>query len=65
MYFKGSAEKCAMFEVSIFGKASDEAYDELTAEICAISEKYLKVPAERTYVKYNELAHWGWNKMNF
>jgi len=65
MYFKGSDADCAMFEVSLFGSASGDAYDDLTARICAVSEKYLGVPAARTYIKYCETEHWGWNNMNF
>ncbi len=65
MYFKGSDESCAMFEVSLFGSASSSAYDKLTELICAISEQYLGVSASRTYVKYFETQHWGWNNMNF
>lgn len=38
MYFKGSDEPCAMFEIAIFGKAGDAAYDDLTVRICEISE---------------------------
>ncbi|MBQ9516795.1 MAG: hypothetical protein IJR60_01795 [Eubacterium sp.] len=65
MFFKGSGDDCAMFDVSIFGSASDSAYDNLTQRICKISEERLGVPAARTYVKYSEYAHWGWNNMNF
>ena len=65
MWFKGDSSPCAMFDVSIFGSASDSAYDDLTARICALSEKYLGVPSSRTYVKYSEYTHWGWNNMNF
>lgn len=65
MYFKGDASPCAMFEVSIFGTASNSAYDDLTARLCAVSEKYLGVPASRVYIKYDEIEHWGWNNMNF
>lgn len=65
MWFKGEKEGCAMFEVSIFGSASDSAYDALTEKLCTLSEKYLGVSASRTYVKYTECAHWGWNNMNF
>ncbi len=65
MYFKGSGEACAMFNVSIFGSANDGAYDDLTSRICQISEKYLGVPADRTYVKYTEIEHWGYNGFNF
>ena len=65
MWFKGDSEECAMFSVSIYGSAPSSAYDELTAKICSLSEKYLGVSASRTYVKYDEIEHWGWNNMNF
>lgn len=65
MYFKGEGSGCAIFEVSIFGSADKRAYDELTRRLCAISEKYLELSASRTYVKYSEIDHWGWNNMNF
>lgn len=65
LWFKGSDAPCAMFEAAIFGKASDAAYDDLTQRLCKISEKYLGVPADRTYVKYTEIDHWGYNNMNF
>lgn len=65
MYFKGSSEPCAMFEVAIFGSASDSAYDDLTKRICDISQNILDVPPSRTYVKYSEIEHWGYNNFNF
>lgn len=65
MYFKGSDEPCAMFDVSIFGSASDSAYDDLTKRLCDISQKYLGVSPDRTYVKYTEISHWGYNNFNF
>lgn len=65
MYFKGSDEPCAMFEVAIFGKASDSAYDDLTKRLCDVSQKYLGVSPDRTYVKYTEIEHWGYNNFNF
>lgn len=65
MYFKGSSEPCAMFEVDIFGKANNSAYDDLTKQICAVAEKYLSVSADRVYVKYSEIEHWGYNNFNF
>ena len=65
MYFKGSNEPCAMFEVAIFGKASDDAFENLTRLLCSVSEKYLNVPSDRTYVKYSEVDKWGYNNFNF
>lgn len=65
MYFKGSDEPCAMFEVAIFGKASVDAFENLTRLLCSVSEKYLNVPSDRTYVKYSEVDKWGYNNFNF
>ncbi len=65
MYFKGSDEPCAMFEIAIFGNASDDAYEDLTQRICTISENLLAVSPDRTYVKYTEIDHWGYNNFNF
>lgn len=65
MCFKGSDGPCAMFDVSIFGSASDSAYDDLTKRLCNISQKYLGVSPDRTYVKYTEISHWGYNNFNF
>lgn len=65
MYFKGSDEPCAMFDVAIFGSATDSAYDDLTSRICSISRNMLGVSPDRTYVKYSELDRWGYNSFNF
>lgn len=65
MYFKGSNAPCAMLEVSIFGSAGDCDYDELTKRLCEISEKQLGVSPDRTYIKYTEIDHWGYNGFNF
>lgn len=65
MWFKGSDSPLAMFEVSIFGSAESSAYEELTKRLCAISEKHLGVPANRTYVKYTPTNLWGYNNFNF
>ena len=65
MWFKGDSAPCAMFDVSVFGTASDAAYDDLTQRICSVAEQYLAIPASRVYVKYSETEHWGWNNMNF
>lgn len=65
IYFQGSDEPAAMFEVSVFGKSTDAAYDDLTKRLCEISEKFLNVSSRRTYVKYDEIMHWGYNGGNF
>lgn len=65
MWFKGSDEPCAMFEVAIYGKAANTAYNELTRRLCSIAKKHIGVPADRVYVKYTEIEHWGYNNFNF
>ncbi len=65
MYFAGNDAPCAYVEVKILGKTSDAVYDKLTEKICAVMSENLPVAADRVYVKYEEVAHWGWNGSNF
>ena len=65
MAHRGTLGDCCMIEVSIFGSATSEAYDALTARLCEIVAKELGIPANRTYVKYTECDRWGWNGINF
>ncbi|MFT8348482.1 phenylpyruvate tautomerase MIF-related protein [Clostridium saccharoperbutylacetonicum] len=66
LYFAGEKlEKGAFVEVKIFGKASKDAYANLTAKICKIYEEELEIPQNKIYVKYEEVSDWGWNGKNF
>ncbi len=66
MYFRGDdSADTAYIEVSIFGKASDDAYDRLTDRICRLYGETLGIPSDRIYVRYEESDHWGWNGANF
>jgi phenylpyruvate tautomerase PptA (4-oxalocrotonate tautomerase family) len=66
LYFGGEKlEKGAFIDVKIFGKASKDAYDKLTAAICKIYEEELDIPQNKIYVKYEEVQTWGWNGKNF
>ncbi|MDR3593493.1 phenylpyruvate tautomerase MIF-related protein [Clostridium sp.] len=66
LYFAGEKlEKGAFVEVKIFGKASKDAYEKLTAAICNIYEEELEIPQNKIYVKYEEVQDWGWNGRNF
>ncbi|MBR5632790.1 MAG: hypothetical protein IKW68_02315 [Clostridia bacterium] len=64
MSFAGDTAGCAMVEVALFGKATNEAYDALTDALCESVGAALNIPCDRVYVKYEEVSHWGWNKMN-
>ena len=66
MFFKGDAsEDTAFISVSIFGKASAAAYENLTVEICSLISSVTGISPDRTYVTYSEFDKWGWNNMNF
>lgn len=66
LYFGGKElEKGAFVEVKIFGKATEEDYDKVTAAICGIYDEELGIPQDKIYVKYEEVDHWGWNGKNF
>lgn len=66
LYFGGSGENpLAYVEVKIFGTAKKEFLEKLTAEICNILNQELSIAPNHIYVKYEEVAHWGWNGTNF
>ena len=66
MYFAGSTgEPMAFVEVKLFGTAQAKDLDTLTKEICDILKDELNISGDRVYVKYEEIAHWGWNGRNF
>lgn len=65
MYFKGSdAKPLAFVEVKLFGKASQDAYKNLTQAIMEILEEELGIQGDCIYVKYEEVSTWGWNGIN-
>jgi len=65
MALAGEMDNCAMLEVEIFGKASNDAYDALTKKLCELVNETIGIPADRVYVKYAEVGHWGYNGFNF
>ncbi len=66
LHFKGNNQAgIAFVEVKLFGKASSEAYNKLTAEISGVLHQELAISPTQIYVKYEEVSHWGWNGSNF
>lgn len=66
LYFKGNKDKpLAFVEVQLFGKASKDAYNNLTREITNILNDELNIQPDCIYVKYDEVSTWGWNGSNF
>ena len=65
MAFAGKIGDCAMITVKLFGSASNESYDALTARVTEIAARELSLPADRIYVQYEEVFHWGVGGSNF
>ncbi|MBR1743808.1 MAG: hypothetical protein IJ733_18475 [Lachnospiraceae bacterium] len=66
LYFKGNKDgETAFIEVKVFGGASPDVFDKMTAAICRIFHEELGIPENRIYVKYEEVENWGWNGANF
>lgn len=65
MYFGGKDAPCAMVQIALFGKGTAAGFDKMTDGVCTLLEAELGIPADRIYVKYEEVSHWGWNGNNF
>lgn len=66
LYFQGQkSPKIAIVEVALFGKAGAAAYEKFTEQVCDILGEVLGIPADKIYVKYEEVSNWGWNGSNF
>lgn len=65
LYFKGSSDPAAIAEIALYGKASKSQYAEMTGETTSIVSDVLGVPADRIYVKYEEVDSWGFGGFNF
>ena len=66
MWFRGDdSADAAMVDVDILGQVGGAASERMTAEICDILRDVLSIRPDRVYVKYEEVAHWGWNGGNF
>ena len=58
-------ERGAYVSVSLFGKASSAAYENMPAAICDIYAEELQIPGNAVYVTYHEVNDWGYNGRNF
>ena len=66
LYMAGKKlEKGAYVAVRLFGNASSDAYDQMTAAICGIYEEELGIPSNNVYVSYIGTSDWGWSGRNF
>ena len=65
LYFQGTDAPAAMVEVSLYGKASNNALNVLTSHITGVMLDVLGIPTNRVYVSYMCTEDWGWNGSNF
>lgn len=65
LYFQGNDAPASIVEISIFGSASGNSYEDLTAKITDIINQKISIDKQRIYTKYSEINNWGWNGSNF
>ncbi len=66
LWFRGdNSAPTAFAEVKILGTSTREYFEKMTNELCGILSEVLGIPGDRTYVKYEEVTHWGYNGGNF
>ncbi|MBR3268944.1 MAG: hypothetical protein IKI58_09550 [Oscillospiraceae bacterium] len=65
LFFRGTDEPAAMVQVSLYGGASSNALNTLTAHITGILTDSLGIDSDRIYVSYAATNDWGWNGSNF
>ncbi|MBQ7921525.1 MAG: hypothetical protein IJ325_02980 [Clostridia bacterium] len=66
LWFMGNQDApTAYVEIKLFGAVNREAAAKMTKDVCAILAEVLRIPEDRTYVKYEGVDTWGWNGNNF
>ena len=65
LYFAGTDDPCAIAEVQLLGRANPAELENLTDAMTKILTEALDLSPERIYVRYEEVAYWGWNGKNF
>lgn len=65
MMFHCEKAPTAFVEVKILGKSTREAYEALTAKICALLDEEIGVSPDFCYVKFEEITNWGFNGFLF
>lgn len=66
LYFAGKkVNNGAYIEVSLYGSASKNSYNKMTANICSLLEKEFNLSPAEVYVTYHPVQDWGWDGQNF
>lgn len=65
MSFQGTNDPCAIVEISSYGRINQSYFDPMTSKVTQIIEAETNIPADRVYVNYREVDHWGLGGDNF
>jgi phenylpyruvate tautomerase PptA (4-oxalocrotonate tautomerase family) len=67
MTFAGTTEPTCYVEVKSIGSLAPNTTQQLSFELCALLSKHLAVPANRTYIEFNDaVGHlWGYDGSTF
>ncbi len=67
MTFAGATAPACYVEVKSIGTLSPNVTKQVSAELCELVTKHLEVPADRTYIEFNEATghHWGYGGSTF
>ena len=63
--FHGDKAPSAFGEVKIYGKSTREGYEKLTERICSILDEEIGISPDYCFVKFEEVANWGFNNFMF
>lgn len=66
MYFKGSADRCAMIDVNLYGlSVPQSSLDKFTEKVTDLVSSNLGINPSRIYVSYFLTDKWGYSGSNF
>ena len=63
----GTTQPAALAEVRSIGGLGSEVNRKLAVGLCSMLDKSLKIPPDRVYICYSDVApdNWGWNGRTF
>ncbi len=67
MTFAGDRAPACYVEVKSIGALEGDRTRQVSAAVCALIERHLGIPAERTYIGFEDVPGrlWGWNGSTF
>ena len=66
LVFAGTNEQpAALITLKTLGEPENKYYDLMTEGFCETVSRMLGISADRIYIIYEPIEHWGWNGRNF